>query len=190
MTPAEAANHLGLSNYEDLDEAIEMNLFQCRQELIQKADHVLLFPSKEKRLKLLQIAAETLGFTFGQTLGRPEFLENQSTLIEERFQHFQANRSLLLKEAGQVSSFLGLVHIQQQLSRNYQRWAGFWNDLTTLNSPEIKLSLVLDSMRFLQVIKTWNKQGLHEIQQLDSTNIPVDIQVEILRLQQVSAKLS
>ena len=54
MTTAEAANHLGLSNYEDLDEAVEMNLFQCRQELIQKADQVLLFPSKEKRLKLLQ----------------------------------------------------------------------------------------------------------------------------------------
>lgn len=190
MTPAEAANHLGLSNYEDLDESIEMNLFQCRQELIQKSDQVLLFPSKEKRLKLLQIASETLGFTFEQTLGRYEFLENQSTLIEERFQHFQANRSLLLKEAGQVSTFLGLVHIQQQLSRNYQRWAGFWNDLKILNSPEIKLSLVLDSMRFLRVIQAWNKQGLQEIQQLDSTDIPIDIQVEILRLQQVSAKLS
>jgi hypothetical protein len=45
-------------------------------------------------------------------------------------------------------------------------------------------------MRFLQVIHEWKIQGIEEIQQLDSKNIPLDIQVEILRLQQVSAKLS
>ena len=190
MTTAEAANHLGLSNYEDLDEAVEMNLFQSRQELIQKADQVLLFPSKEKRLKLLQLAAETLGYTFEQALNTDEIVEGQSMLIEERFQHFQSNRSRLLKVAGNVHSFLGLVDIQQQLGRNYQLWASFWNDLNTLHPQELKLSSVLDSMRFLQVIHEWNKQGIEEIRQLDSTNIPIDIQVEILRLQKVSAKLS
>ena len=190
MTTAEAANHLGLSNYEDLDEAVEMNLFQCRQELIQKADQVLLFPAKEKRLKLLQLAAETLGYTFNQALDSQEILETQSSFIEERFQQFQSNRSRLLKEAGQVHSFLDLVLIQQQLKRNYQIWASFWNDLRTLNSQEVKLSTILDSMRFLQVIQDWKEKGIEEIQQLDSTNIPSDIQVEILRLQQVSAKLS
>jgi hypothetical protein len=190
VTPAEAANHLGLSNYEDLDEAVEMNLFQCRQELIQKSDQVLLFPAKEKRLKLLQLAAETLGYTFNQALDSQEILETQSSFIEERFQHFQANRSRLLKEAGQVHSFLDLVLIQKQLNRNYQIWASFWKDLNTLYPQELKLSSVLDSMRFLQVIHEWNKLGMEEIQQLDSTNIPSDIQVEILRLQQVAAKLS
>ncbi len=190
MTLAEAANHLGLSSYENLDEAVEMNLFQCKQELIQKADQVLLFPAKEKRLKLLQTAAETSGFTFDQALECQESQESQSTLIEERFQHFQANRSHLLKEVGQVESFLGLVLIQQQLNRNYQIWASFWNDLRILNSQEVKLSTILDSMRFLQVIQDWKEKGMEEIQQLDSTNIPLDIQVEILRLQKVSAKLS
>jgi hypothetical protein len=190
VTPAEAANHLGLSNYEDLDEAVEMNLFQCRQELIQKSDQVLLFSAKEKRLKLLQLAAETLGYTFEQALNTDEIVEGQSMLIEERFQHFQAYRSRLLKEVGNVTSFLGLVNIQQQLSRNYQHWASFWSDLRTLNSQEVKLSTILDSMRFLQVIKDWKEKGMEEIQQLDSTNIPLDIQVEILRLQKVSAKLS
>jgi hypothetical protein len=190
VTLAEAANHLGLSHYEDLDEAVEMNLFQCRQELIQKADQVLLFPAKEKRLKLLQLAAETLGFTFDQALESQGILEIPSTLIEERFQYFQANRSRLLKEVGQIASFLGLVLIQQQLNRNYLIWASFWNDLRTLNSQEVKLSTILDSMRFLQVIQDWKEKRIEEIQQLDSTNIPSDIQVEILRLQQVSAKLS
>ena len=190
MTTAEAANHLGLSNYEDLDEAVEMNLFQCRQELIQKADQVLLFPSKEKRLKLLQLAAETLGYMFNQSLDSQEIIETQSSLLVERFQQFQSNRSRLLKEAGNVHSFLGLVDIQQQLSRNYQHWASFWNDLNTLHPQELKLSSVLDSMRFLQVIHEWKKQGLTETSDLNPTNIPIDIQVEILRLQQVSTKLS
>ncbi len=190
MTLAEAANHLGLSSYENLDEAVEMNLFQCKQELIQKADQVLLFPAKEKRLKLLQTAAETSGFTFDQALECQESQESKSTLIEERFQHFQANRSHLLKEVGQVESFLGLVLIQQKLKGNYQIWASFWNDLRIVNSQEVKLSTILDSMRFLQVIQDWKEKEMEEIQQLDSTNIPLDIQVEILRLQKVSAKLS
>jgi len=190
VTPVEAANHLGLSNYEDLDEAVEMNLFQCRQELIQKADQVLLFPAKGKRLKLLQIAAETLGYTFNQALDSQDIIETQSSLLAERFQHFQSNRSRLLKEVGNVQSFLELVNIQKQLSRNFQHWASFWNDLNTLHPQELKLSSVIDSMRFLQVIHEWNKKEIEGIQQLDSTNIPIDIQVEILRLQQVLAKLS
>lgn len=190
MTPAEAANHLGLSNYEDLDEAVEMNLFQCRQELIQKADHVLLFPAKEKRFKLLQLAAETLGYTFEQAVNKDELVEGKSSLIEECFQHFQANRSRLLKEVGKAKSFIGLAHIQEQLRSNYQLWASFWKDLSTLPSQELKLSTLLDSMRFLQVIHEWKKQGLTETSELNETNIPIDIQLEILRLQQVSAKLS
>jgi hypothetical protein len=45
-------------------------------------------------------------------------------------------------------------------------------------------------MRFLQVIHEWKKQGWIETSDLNPTNIPIDIQVEILRLQQVSVKLS
>lgn len=190
MTPVEAANHLGLSNYEDLDEAVEMNLFLCRQELIQKADHVFLFQAKEKRLKLLQIASETVGFTFEQELYSQEVAECQSSRIEESFHYFQANRSRLLKEVGQAQSFLGLVFIQEQLKRNYQFWAMFWNDMKSLNHQDVKLSELVDSMRFLQVIHQWKEQGMEELHQLESTKIPMDIQVEILRLHKVSAKLS
>ncbi len=190
MTPAEASNHLGLSNYEDLDEAVEMNLFQCRQELIQKADHVLLFPSKEKRLKLLQLASETLGYTFDEVLHCQELTQSQSKRIEDQFHCFQANRSRLLKEVGEVTSFLRLVHVQEQLKRNYQFWSMFWNDMKSLSLQEVKLSELVDSMRFLQVIHQWKEQGMEELHQLDSTKIPMDIQVEILRLQQISAKLS
>lgn len=190
MTPAEAANHLGLSNYEDLDDAVEMNLFQCKQELIQKADHVLLFPAKEKRLKLLQAASETLGFTFEPIVHNEEIAENKSNRIEEHFHCFQFNRSRLLKEAGQVKSFLELVHVQEQLKRNYRFWCEIWNDIKSIDLQEVKLSELIDSMRFLQVIHQWKEQGLEELNQLDSTKIPMDIQVEILRLQKVLAILS
>jgi len=190
VTPAEAANHLGLSNYEDLDEAVEMNLFQCRQELIQKADQVLLFPAKEKRLKLLQTASETFGYIFGQEFYDLKIEECQSSRIEEYFHHFQANRSRLLKQAGQVNSFLGLVQIQEQLKRNYQFWSTFWNDMNPLNHQDVKLSELVDSMRFLQAINQWKEQGFEELHQLESAKIPTDIQVEIVRLQQVSAKLT
>ena len=66
----------------------------------------------------------------------------------------------------------------------------FWNDMKSLSLQEVKLSELVDSMRFLQVIHQWKEQGMEELHQLDSTKIPMDIQVEILRLQQISAKLS
>jgi hypothetical protein len=190
VTSAEAANHLGLSNYEDLDEAVEMNLFQCRQDLIQKADHVLLFPAKEKRLKLLQQASETLGYTFELEMSGYDMIECQSERMEEHFHCFQANRSRLLKEAAQVCSFLGLVHVQEQLKRNYQLWAMFWGNMKSIDLQEVKLSEIVDSMRFLQVINQWKEQGIEELQQLESSVIPMEIQLEILRLQQVYTKLS
>jgi hypothetical protein len=190
VTPAEAANHLGLSNYEDLEEAVEMNLFQCQQELIQKADQVLLFPAKEKRLQLFQRASETLGYTFNSDILSIGISESQTNLIEEHFHCFQANRSRLLKELTQAQSFHGLIHVQEQLKRNYHLWALYWRNIQSINLQEVKLSEIVDSMRFLQVINRWKEQGLVEIQQLDFREIPLDIQVEISRLQQVSIRLS
>jgi hypothetical protein len=62
--------------------------------------------------------------------------------------------------------------------------------MKSINPQEVKLSEIVDSMRFLQVINQWKEQGLEEIHQLGSADIPMDIQLEILRLQQVSEKLT
>jgi hypothetical protein len=66
----------------------------------------------------------------------------------------------------------------------------YWRNIQSINLQEVKLSEIVDSMRFLQVINQWKEQGLVEIQQLDFREIPSDIQVEISRLQQVSIRLS
>mgnify|MGYP000368220515 CR=1 FL=1 len=64
MTKSEAVIHLSLAADDDLDDCIEMALFKAKQELIQKVDNVFIFPAKEKRLSLLQEAANTLGHSF------------------------------------------------------------------------------------------------------------------------------
>ena len=48
MTKSEAVIHLSLAEDDDLDDCIEMALFKAKQELIQKADNVFIFPAKEK----------------------------------------------------------------------------------------------------------------------------------------------
>lgn len=189
MTTAEAANHLGLTHYEDLFDAVEMNVFQCKQELIQKADQILLFPSKEKRLQLLQTAAETLGFTFENEAIPTLPLALSSNNIEAHFHQFQANRSLLLSAVGNVESFRGLIDIQGQLMVNYQHWTGFWKNVDIKEQGELKLSNILDSMRFLQVIQTWKKQGVLEREHVQIDLIPEDVQHEIQRLKAVDAKI-
>lgn len=188
MTTEEAANHLGLSKYEDLFDAVEMNVFQCKQELIQKADQILLFPSKEKRLQLLQTAAESLGFTFGIDSIPTFSYPLDSNNIDAHFQQFQTNRSLLLSTIGKVDSFHGLIDVHRQLTKNYQQWAAFWQNVEIKEGEELKLSSMLDSMRFLQVIQDWKKQGVIYREQLQIDLIPKDVQHEILRLKAVYAR--
>lgn len=190
MTTTEAANHLGLSQYEDLFDAVEMNVFQCKQELIQKADQILLFSSKEKRLRLLQTAAETLGFSFHEEFFPSLKLSAISSSIEVHFQQFQANRAQLLGMISKVESFGALIEIQNQLMKNQLHWALFWKNVVVTESEELKLSKILDSMRFLQVIQAWKRQGIMEREQLEIELIPEDIQHEIHRLKTVCTKFS
>jgi len=190
VTTAEAANHLGLSNYEDLDEAVELNLFQCRQELIQKADQVLLFVAKEKKWKLLQEAGRTLGFTFpSDSLIEVSGLSTHS--LEDAFQSFHQQRASILSRLNQVNSFHGIIAVQKALLVNYLHWLGFWKHAkTTIDLVDVKLSSVIDSMYFLQWLLSLKEQGVIHLHQLKEELIPKEIQHELCRLKILNERLN
>ena len=167
MTVEEASIHLALSNTEDLHDAIESSLFQAKQELIQKADQVLLFVAKEKKWQLFQEAGRTLGFTFPSD--SPFEVSTVSThSLEDAFQSFH-----------------------QALFVNYLHWLGFWKDAnTTMEKGAIKLSSVIDSMRFLQWLLSLKEQGVIHLPQLKEALIPKDIQHELSRLKILHERLN
>ena len=182
MTVEEASIHLALSNTEDLHDAIESSLFQAKQELIQKADQVLLFVAKEKKWQLFQEAGRTLGFTFPSD-SPIEVSELSTHSLEDAFQSFHQQRAYILSKLNQVNSFHGIIAVQQALFVNYLHWLGFWKDAnTTMEKGAIKLSSVIDSMRFLQWLISLKEQGKTNLSQLKEELIPKDIQHELCRL--------
>ena len=190
MTVEEASIHLALSNTEDLHDAIESNLFLAKQELIQKADQVLLFVAKEKKWKLLQEAGRTLGFTFPSD-SPIEVSELSTHSLEDAFQSFHQQRASILSKLNQVNSFHGIIAVQQALFVNYLHWLGFWKDAnTTMEKGAIKLSSVIDSMRFLQWLLSLKEQGVIHLPQLKEALIPKDIQHELSRLKILHERLN
>jgi hypothetical protein len=189
MTKSEAVIHLSLAADDDLDDCIEMALFKAKQELIQKADNVFIFPAKEKRLSLLQEAANTLGHSFPEEV-RLQRVPISTETIETAFHSFQRNRSMLLEQLNRVNSFAGLIAVQQSIASNYREWALFW-DLEFLDDEleDVKRTSILDSMRFLQWILELKDQGIEQTHLLKDLAIPADVKHEIYRLKIVLEKL-
>lgn len=182
MTKSEAVIHLSLTADDDLDDCIEMSLFKAKQQLIQKADNVFVFPAKEKRLTLLQEASIALGYSFPEEVDL-HILPLSTETIETAFHSFQRNRAMLLGRLNRVNSFAGLIAIQQSIESNYRDWALFW-DLEFLDDPleDVKRTSILDSMRFLQWILELKDQGIEHTHLLKDLAIPADVKHEIYRL--------
>lgn len=189
MTKSEAVIHLSLTTDDDLDDCIEMALFKAKQELIQKADNVFIFPGKEKRLSILQEASIALGYSFPEEVNI-QLLPITTDTIETAFHSFQRNRAMLLGQLNRVNSFAGLIAIQQSIESNYRDWALFW-DLEFLDDAleEIKRTSILDSMRFLQWILELKDRGVEQTHLLKDLTIPADVKHEIYRLKIVLEKL-
>ena len=182
MTKSEAVIHLSLAADDDLDDCIEMSLFKAKQELIQKADNVFIFPAKEKRLTLLQEASVALGYSFPEEVDL-HILPLSTETIETAFHSFQRNRALLLGQLNHVKSFSGLIKIQQSIASNYQDWALFWDLPFFEDSMEdVKRTSIIDSMRFLQWILELKDQGIEHTHLLKDLAIPADVKHEIYRL--------
>ena len=182
MTKSEAVIHLSLAADDDLDDCIEMSLFKAKQELIQKADNVFIFPAKEKRLTLLQEASVALGYSFPEEVDL-HILPLSTETIEIAFHSFQRNRALLLGQLNHVKSFSGLIKIQQSIASNYQDWALSW-DLPFFEDSmeEVKRTSIIDSMRFLQWILELKDQGIEHTHLLKDLAIPADVKHEMYRL--------
>ena len=190
MTNEEASIHLTLSDYEDLKEAIEFSLFAAKQELIQKADHVLLFSSKEKKWKILQEAAVKLGYEFPDERGI-QVNELEKDTMEMVFHSFHQQRSQILNQLNQLTSFHGVIQIQYALLENYRKWIDYWmNANVHLNLEDIKLSSVLDAMRLLQWILSMKEKGICQVNHLNEISIPDDILHEIIRLKKLYSRLN
>lgn len=182
MTKSEAVIHLSLTTDDDLDDCIEMALFKAKQDLIQKADHVFLFPTKEKRLALLQEASITLGYSFSEE-NEIDISPIATETIETAFHSFQRNRALLLGQLNHVKSFSGLIKIQQSIASNYRNWALFWDMQFLADAKEeVKRTSIIDSMRFLQWILELKTKGIEQTHLLKDLTIPDDVKHEIYRL--------
>ena len=182
MTPAEASIHLALSNAGDIHDAIENNLFQAKQELIQKADHILLFASKEKKWKTLQEAGETLGYTFPEDNNIP-VLEWKTDTMEDNFHSFHQQRSQCLQKLNAVSSFNGIIEVQKALLSNYMKWLDYWQKTPLIFEMEdVKLSSSLDPMLLLQWILSLKTQAIQHATEIQLTLVPKDIMHELTRL--------
>lgn len=190
MTNEEASIYLGLTNFEDLDDAIESGLFTAKQELIQKADHILLFAAKEKKWKVLQEASEKLGYVFSNEV-QIHVHELPKDTMEMVFHSFHQQRANILSQLNQIHSFHGIIHVQNALFDNYRNWLNFWMAFPLdSNLEEIKLSSVIDAMRFLQWILSLKDQGISQFSQVKESIIPDDIQHEIYRLRNLQERLN
>ena len=185
MTPSEAEIILQLNSFDNLEDAVENQLFEIRQQLINKVVLPQLLKARKQKLIQLKTAAEVVGFEFLTHSNSLVLKSLKELTLIDTFNTFQENKTKILQQLSGELSFENIENCIDLLSDNLKNWCELWSVIEVENTTEVLLSKELESMRFYEILKELQKLGVQNFESLTPTLLPQDFIVEITRLNSV-----
>ena len=182
MTPTEAEIILQLNSFDNLEDAVENQLFEIRQQLITKVVLPQLLNARKSKLLQLKTAAEVSGFEFIKSSNSIVLKPLKELTLIDTFNIFQENKTKILQQLSSELSFENIENCIDLLTENLRNWCQLWPEIELENGNEILLSKELESMRFLGIIKELQLIDIQNFESLTSTLLPQDLKIEIARL--------
>lgn len=185
MTPSEAEIILQLNSFDNLEDAVENQLFEIRQLLISKVVLPQLLKARKQKLIQLKTAAEVVGFEFKNSSNSLVLKPLKELTLIDTFNIFQENKTKILQQLSTELSFENIENCIDLFSENLRNWCHLWPIIEVGNANEILLSKELESMRFYEILKELQKLGVQYFESLTPTLLPQDLKVEIARLNSI-----
>lgn|SRR5574343_1904820 len=158
MTEAEARIFLGYEPEDELEDVIEVKLFEFKQFFLSKPIIWSTFKSRLEKLAKVREAIACLGkIEIHSTVDLPVFQPSASVL--EAFQSFQQVRNTCFLAINRATTCEELELIIDSLLNSHTSYASLWPDITFVSSTVI-LSKEPDPMDLLSGIKSVNLSGI------------------------------
>ena len=182
MNQIEALTFLGIDSILESEEAIESKIFEIKQEIIASCHVPKLIVAKQNKLKRLVSICETLKFEVEKKIENFEIDQSNSESIIDSFNLYHKNRAMILQKIASNTDLNFLIYCSDLLLQNLNTWAKKWPKLETDPSDDVKLSKELESVEMLQLIKELNKKNILFFNDLNESNLPSRLIIEIKRL--------
>jgi hypothetical protein len=186
MTPSEAEIILQLNSFDNLEDAVENQLFEIRQQLISKVVLPQLLKARKQKLIQLKTAAEVSGFEFKNSSNSLVLKSLKELTLIDTFNIFQENKTKILQQLSTELSFENIENCIDLFSENLRNWCHLWPIIEVGNANEILLSRELESMRFYEILKSLQQKNIDNFDALVGEEIPLELQLEIARLNEIN----
>lgn len=187
MTQNEAEIILQLNSFDNLEDAVENQLFEIRQQLITKVVLPQLLNARKSKLLQLKTAAEVLEFELIGSINSLVLKSLDGNNLIDTFNNFQENKTKILQQLSSELSFENIENCIDLLAENLRNWCQLWPEIELENGNEILLSKELESMRFLGILKELQLLGIQNFETLTPTLLPQDLKIEIARLNTIKS---
>lgn len=179
MTQKEALAYLEPFD-DDPFEKWEEELFEIRQQILDKSHVPALLNKRKERLLIWKEVGEVLAFDVDQKVPNIQLKPLKSELIIEAFQAFQTNEAQIKKQLFFQLSVWNLIHCTDLFQENLKSW---FECLPKWTSKEkVIVGTKPDVMLLLQECQQLSERNIKYFQQLKTDNCPPVLLSEILRL--------
>ena len=182
MTPNEALNYLGISHYDEANDAIEETLFSLRQQIIAKGNLPQLLDARKKKLNQLKQIKSALNI-----FNNIEFKEfkinylNSFNLID-CFNNYEKNKAIIFKQISSQLSIENLENCIDNLNLNIKIYCSCWPQIDRKKDEQVFLSNELESMEMLAILKNLESENICTFSDLSAIVLPEPLAIEIKRL--------
>lgn len=186
MNQTEALKFLGVDSILESEEALENKIFEIKREINASSHVPQLIVAKQKKLKQLVSICESLKIYLKTEFDKYLIEPLNSESILETFNVYHKNRAVILQKTASKLDVNYLIYCCNLLLHNLKNWSRKWPNLDPELRNDVKLSKELDSVEMLRIIKNLNELNVFNFNDLKSKNTPIDLVIEIQRLNELA----
>jgi len=183
MTLHEALSFLAPLDKDDSFEKWEEELFEIRQQILDKSHVPALLNKRKERLLIWKKVGDKLGFEIGDNLSHIKLKPLPKHSLIESFQVFQINEAQIKSCLFSALTISNLLFCIEQFQENLKAW---YNCLPKWTSEQkVLLGIKPDVMELLKECQQMSDNGIKLFQQLTIENCAPALKKEILRLNNI-----
>jgi hypothetical protein len=192
MSPKEAAALLNIDLKEDLEEQVELVVFELKQKIYRQLDQLLLYPKWYKELQRITDASSALDMLFLEDK-QATFTNFTNELNIQLpmlafFNQYQVQRKEMALQFHRAQVPLVLQKILMDWSEVQKQYLAFWSNRQEL-FIEVQLTAQFDPQAILLILEKLKDKGVLFVNDLNWGETPELLQQYIARNQKIWAKL-
>ena len=192
MSPQEAAALLNIDLEEELEEQVELVIFELKQKIYRQLDQLLLYPKWFKELQRITDAARALDILFLEDKqdsysNFSQKLNNQLHMVAF-FNQYQVQRKEMALQFHRAQAPLVLQKILTDWSEVQKQYIAFWSNRQE-PTIEVQLTAQFDPQAVLKTLEELKVKSVLSVHDLNQEEMPELLQQYIAWNQRMWAKL-